>query len=1070
MKQFDDLRAFAQLRDQLRAYWIDDLRAYANIGDSASSGATLADIDAAIAAHRLEVDPHSTYLTLTEADALFLTPSDASGLYYSKALLDAGALDTRYYTKSESEGRYVNVTGDTMTGQLTINPGSALAPLVLGVNAQGMLVGGLNADMLDGYDSAAFPRKAENASVSGSWTFAVDLAFASGAQVDFADVAEDKVYWYSNTYGTGIEASTLTHWSGVNHRWRIGGTSASTGTQEMILNSTGLQIGATSGTASAALDVTGNAVISGSGTAATLVATTSVTTPSLTSAAALAITSAAGNISLDASTDVIAIRASNTLKSENYASQTTGWGIDYAGSADFRYLFTDELHAKSFIADLEQALAGGQIISKSVAILAVDFTAPAAGSTATLRVKDLPSAANMAVFQSGDIVRLRTFSRASGSLTIGNCWGVVTSYVDQSDGTQAWTFTRSSSTNAGSITAGTIINADSIVLDYGTSGNGFYEVNAIDGTYAANSPYWQISSWSTHPATGTTVNVRGGKLTGIFSVANEYGLFAGTGSTASDSYIRIGSYTQESNNLSMSWKSGGVELIAVNPSTGIGLQTYDASSSVIGWGDQRIISWNQTVGSGTPDGALWAQSTTTNNEVYLQANLVGGREGYIDLTAWGSGNASIYMTGGTASNATIDMYAHDLLIDLGSGTSGTGIFAAYVNQLRLNDLTTGGADGSAASPLISFVEDTDTGFYRSAANQLDISTGGTSRVTINNTSLSVHQNTDNPSYVGYARVGYIGHAGYAGFAHASSATSSAYALIQHSTGETYLNAATTKRIHFRNNNTEVMNMSDVGLRIGDSTTPTEALEVAGTIYASNRLVAGGADLSSNVSKFTGRYSTASGISLTATSWGYASAVLFNAYQSDTSVRLSVSGGCKYLGAQYTGNVTAPGMFYYDANSNRFEWWIGEQGLANGANITAWAEQLRLDSAGKLTLFGDLEWSSGGFAAGWTALTYNTGWASYGSPYKAMSYCRIGDLVMVNGLVLRSSGTNVIIGTLPSGYRPATNKIFNTMIKVDTIEGYHRLEVDTSGNITLSSITGTTVNWVSLDCIQFRTNS
>ena len=699
-----------------------------------------------------------------------------------------------------------------------------------------------------------------------------------------------------------------------------------------------------------------------------LVASTSLTTPSLTSSAALAITSAGGNISLDASTDIITIGASNTLKTANYASQTTGWGIDYAGGADFRYLFTDELHAKSFIADLEQALAGGQIISKSVAVLAIDFTVPAAGATATLRVKDLPSAANMAVFQSGDIVRLRSFSRASGALTIGNCWGVVTSYTDQSDGTQTWTFTRSTSTNAGSITAGTIINADSIVLDYGTTGNGFYEVNAIDGAYAANSPYWQVATWTTHPATGTTVNVRGGKLTGITGTANEFGLFAGSGMTSSDSFVKISNVEIVQNNVDSAWSSGGTNLVTIDATHGLSLQTFDTTgSSVISWGDQRVISWAETIGAATPDGAIWSQRTAANNELYIQSNLVSGREGIVYITADGASgdDASIVIQGGTSTSASMALYAHDLLIDLGSGTGGTGKFTAYANQLLLSDLTTGGADGSAAAPLISFVEDTNTGIYRSAADQLDITTGGTSRVTINNTSLAVHQNTNNPSYIGFAQVGYIGHAGYAGFAHASSATSSSYAMIQHSTGETYLNAATTKRIHFRNNNTEVMNMSDVGLRIGDTTTPTEALEVVGTIYASNRLVAGGADVSSNVSKFTGRYSTNSGISLTATSWGLGSAVLFNAYHADTSVRLSASGACKYLGSQYTGNVTAPGMFYYDANSNRFEWWVGEAGLANGADITSWQQTLQLDSAGKMTVFGNLS-SSGKLRIGDTS--------------------------------------------------------------------------------------------------------
>src|SRR5690606_4910249 len=142
--------------------------------------------------------------------------------------------------------------------------------------------------------------------------------------------------------------------------------------------------------------------------------------------------------------------------------------------ADFRYLFVDEMHAKSFIADLEQALAGGQIIAKSVAMVAAAFTVPAAGAAATLRVRDLPSAANMAAFQSGDIVRLRTFSRSGGSLTSADAWGVETSYADgtgSNEGTQTWTFTRSSVGIAGSMAASTVIQPDWIVLDYGTTGN-----------------------------------------------------------------------------------------------------------------------------------------------------------------------------------------------------------------------------------------------------------------------------------------------------------------------------------------------------------------------------------------------------------------------------------------------------------------------------------------------------------------------------------------------------------------------------------------------------------------------
>lgn len=250
------------------------------------------------------------------------------------------------------------------------------------------------------------------------------------------------------------------------------------------------------------------------------------------------IDTATGGLTLDPAADVVTLAASTAIQTAHYASQLTGWRATYAGEADFRYLFVDEMHAKSFIADLEQALAGGQIICKSVAVLGVDFTAPAAGGTATLYVRDLPSAPNMACFVSGDIVRLRTFSRSGGSLSIADCWGVATDYVDGNgvnflDGYQLWTFTRSAAPNAGTMTAGTVVAADALVLDYGTSGNGFYEVNAIDGAYGQNSPYARIATWTGHPATGTALRAQFGNLRGVYGyAATEFGVAMGSATGA----------------------------------------------------------------------------------------------------------------------------------------------------------------------------------------------------------------------------------------------------------------------------------------------------------------------------------------------------------------------------------------------------------------------------------------------------------------------------------------------------------------------------------------------------------
>ncbi len=76
---------------------------------------------------------------------------------------------------------------------------------------------------------------------SGVDVSGADITGGTGVQIDFADEVTDKIYWYSTNYGTGIESSTLTNWSASTFRWRVGGTSASSGTAELELNGTALQ-------------------------------------------------------------------------------------------------------------------------------------------------------------------------------------------------------------------------------------------------------------------------------------------------------------------------------------------------------------------------------------------------------------------------------------------------------------------------------------------------------------------------------------------------------------------------------------------------------------------------------------------------------------------------------------------------------------------------------------------------------------------------------------------------------------------------------------------------------------
>lgn len=213
-----------------------------------------------------------------------------------------------------------------------------------------------------------------------------------------------------------------------------------------------------------------------------------------------------------------------------YVSQTTGYRVTSDGQADFRYIFADEMHVKSFIADLEQALAGGQIITKSVAKVNSDFTIPAAGASGSLVVEEFAGFTGH-VFADGDIIRLRQFVRDDNTtVDISDVWGTVV-YVSRTASdppVQTYTFTRSVAPNAGA-GSGTI-SKGTLALDYGTSGQGIYEVTAIDGMNGVNSPYSQCLTWTGHPATGTVLKQRSGNLSGIvdasFPSISGYGLYA----------------------------------------------------------------------------------------------------------------------------------------------------------------------------------------------------------------------------------------------------------------------------------------------------------------------------------------------------------------------------------------------------------------------------------------------------------------------------------------------------------------------------------------------------------------
>lgn len=248
----------------------------------------------------------------------------------------------------------------------------------------------------------------------------------------------------------------------------------------------------------------------------------------------------------DVGTAFNGVTSTPRVGSSNYASQTVGWRVDNEGGADFRYLFADELHVRAFIADIERALAGGQIITKSVAILTRDFTVPAVGFTAFLYVEDLPGFPNTQVFASGDYVRLRVIDRTGGGLAILDAWGSVTSYQDNTayggpDKEQRWTFTTEHTSTGAAV--GKIAPKEGLALDYGhpSTGGGYLEALA----YGLHTPYYQIVTWVTNPWTGGNLTVQGryGNINGITDAnlnPNGFGFYTKNGFLDGTIYARAG--------------------------------------------------------------------------------------------------------------------------------------------------------------------------------------------------------------------------------------------------------------------------------------------------------------------------------------------------------------------------------------------------------------------------------------------------------------------------------------------------------------------------------------------------
>lgn len=76
------------------------------------------------------------------------------------------------------------------------------------------------------------------------------------------------------------------------------------------------------------------------------------------------------------------------------------------------------------------------------------------------------------------------------------------------------------------------------------------------------------------------------------------------------------------------------------------------------------------------------------------------------------------------------------------------VAADSTKKIEVQNLLAGAGSGTEAAPAIAFASDSDTGIYRPSADQIAVSTGGTNRVTVDSTGVTItekiiHSNDEN---------------------------------------------------------------------------------------------------------------------------------------------------------------------------------------------------------------------------------------------------------------------------------------------------------------------------------------
>lgn len=802
------------------------------------------------------------------------------------------------------------------------------------------------------------------------------------------------------------------------------------------------------------------------------------------------IDTATGNLSLSASNNIMVqpdgsqMRMANNvlMQTDNYVSQLAGWRHTYYGELDTRYIYADQLKIKLFIADLEQALAGSQVISKSVTTIAQDFIAPYPGATLPLYVDDLPSAEGMQVFESGDIIRLRKYSRADGSLAVSDCWGTVSSYSDQADKVQRWSFTRLGSAAINTIsnvganqTASSASTTSSIVTKVSGTASGHYMLAQVvlSNTAATITPpadwyvmadatvpglrmvlYYKIAggsepanyTWSYDATTAAVVTLRC-----LSNVEVDYSVQVNLSTSATTSMIGLSNLSLSNGDYYLFF--GGIAGdIRVAPPGGF---TEDADLGVTGIGAFSAFDLRDTAGdygdatATLASAAAWISVTVDLLPTYLSGNL--------DLTSGymspGSIVApdSIVLDYGVSGNGWHEITAVDGAYGSNSPYSrvvsweGHPVTGAVVRTQdgNLNGIFGDGpewgfyaGDGAADTDAYLRLSNIDSRFNNIALGMFH---DGERRFLL---TPSSGVDIQAPS----SFLGDFHSINFSPIVGSGNSYGRIYNLVTNAglndqVSTLYLEAVATGLLSEQ--------QAEVALLASGGGGALETGEISITVDHNGGDTLGVATIKAPTSIEMKTLNTLRAI---VTSDGYVGIGTADPYANLQVARgAGPNGTAVFMGTEFASH------FSYATDEHTYI--RGGKSTSKVVINDTSSGPVEIAAGGGATTFGGI------LGTAWAGLSFGSGWGNLGGGWQTGQYKKIGDIVMLRGFVVRTSGTSARIATLPSGYRPLAPDRW----AVTSDAGLHAtIQVDADGNIDV--VIGSPDDYMTLSGIIFSTAS